>query len=65
MEVFEMTQELSTTERINTTVGDLIEAIAQIALEASGTEEEGYALATLAMENILRKNRIRHIRTSA
>ena len=51
--------------RINTTIGDLIEAITQIALEAGKSEEEGYALATLAIESILKKNGIRHIKTSA
>ena len=52
-------------EHIKTTVGDLIEALSQIALRAGQSEVEGYALATLAMENILRRNRIRHIKTTA
>lgn len=51
--------------RINTTLGELVEAISQIALEAGKSEEEGYALASLAIENILRRNGIRHIKTSA
>ena len=50
---------------IKTTVGDLIEAITKIALEAGKSEAEGYALATLAIESVLRKNHIRHIKTSA
>ena len=57
-------QDMNTTN-IKTTVGDLIEALTQIALEAGKSEVEGYALATLAMENILRRNRIRHIKTAA
>lgn len=43
--------------RISTTIGDLIEAITQIALEAGKTEEEGYRLASLTIESILRRNR--------
>jgi len=43
-------------EVIETTLGDLIEAIAQISLEAGKTEEEGYRLASMALESILRKN---------
>jgi hypothetical protein len=44
-------------ERIQTTIGDLIEVITQIALEAGKTETEGYRLASLTIESILRKNR--------
>ncbi len=51
--------------RIDTTLGELIEIITQIALEAGKSEEEGYALASLAIESILRRNGIRHIKTSA
>ncbi len=47
-------------ERIQTTIGDLIEAITQIALEAGKSETEGYKLASLTIESILRKNR-KHI----
>lgn len=43
-------------EVIETTLGDLIEALTQISLEAVKSEEEGYKLASLALENILRKN---------
>ena len=45
-------------ERINTTIGDLIEAVTQIALEAGKTEAEGYQLASLTLESILKKNRV-------
>ena len=45
------------TEVIETTLGDLIEAVTQIALEAGKTHEEGYELASLTVESILRRNR--------
>lgn len=48
-------RESSTT--IHTTIGDLVEAVTQIALEAGKTEAEGYQLASLTLENILRKNK--------
>lgn len=44
-------------EIIHTTIGDLVEAVTQIALEAGKTEAEGYKLASLTLENIFRKNR--------
>lgn len=44
-------------EVIETTVGELIEAVTQIALEAGKTEEEGYKLASLCIENILRRQK--------
>lgn len=43
--------------RVQTTIGDLIEVITEIALEAGKTEAEGYRLASLTIESILRKNR--------
>lgn len=43
-------------ETIDTTIGDLVEAITQIALESGKTEEEGYTLASLAIESLLRRN---------
>ena len=43
-------------EVIQTTLGELIEALTQISLEAVKSEEEGYRLATLALENILSRN---------
>ena len=42
--------------KINTTIGDLVEAVTEIALEAGKTKEEGYKLASLALESILRRN---------
>ena len=40
---------------IRTTIGDLIEAITEIALQAGKTEAEGYALAQITIEKILRE----------
>lgn len=44
-------------ECIQTTIGDLVEAITQIALEAGKSEQEGYRLASLTIEQILLRNR--------
>lgn len=44
-------------EVVETTIGELIEAITEIALESGSTEAEGYQLASATIENILRKNR--------
>lgn len=41
---------------INTTIGELVEAITQIALESGKTEEEGYELASMTIESILRRS---------
>ena len=38
-----------------TTLGDLIAAVTEIALEAGKTEREGYKLASLTVEAILRR----------
>lgn len=46
-----------TSDTIQTTVGDLIEAVTQIALEAGKTEQEGYRLASLTLEKIFRQNK--------
>lgn len=43
-------------EEFQTTIGELIEAITDIALEAGKSEQEGYALASLTIENILRRS---------
>jgi hypothetical protein len=43
-------------ERITTTIGELIEAVTEIALQAGKTEQEGYKLASLTIETILRRN---------
>ena len=42
---------------LNTTVGELIEAVTQVALKAVKTEQEGYKLASLAVASILHKNK--------
>ena len=44
-------------ETVETTIGELIEAITEIALEAGKSEEEGYQLASATLESILRRNR--------
>lgn len=43
-------------QKIETTIGELIEAITEIALEAGKSEQDGYKLASLTIENILRRN---------
>lgn len=49
--------ENSSVETIETTIGDLVEAITSVALEAGKTKEEGYRLASLAIESILRRQK--------
>jgi hypothetical protein len=44
---------------VETTIGDLIEAITEIALQAGKTEDEGYRLASLTIEKVLRDKRRR------
>ena len=44
-------------ETVHTTVGELISVITEIALKAGKTEEEGYELASRAIESILRRSR--------
>ena len=46
---------------INTTIGDLIEAITDIALQAGKSEEEGYRLASFTIEKLLREKRRKDI----
>jgi hypothetical protein len=46
----------SSIAKIETTIGELVETITQIALETGKSEQEGYELASLAIENILRRN---------
>ena len=41
---------------IETTIGELVEVITQIALESGKTEEEGYQLAAMTIERILRRH---------
>jgi|688.fasta_scaffold1105413_1 hypothetical protein len=40
-------------QTIETTIGDLVEAITEIALELGKSETEGYQLASLTIERIL------------
>jgi len=49
------------TVKIETTIGDLIEAITDVALQAGKTEEEGYRLASFTIEKLLRERRHRDI----
>ena len=43
-------------ETIETTMGDLIEALTQIALDATRTQNEAYTLTSLAITDLLRKS---------
>ncbi len=47
--------------RIDTTIGDLIEAITDIALQAGKTEQEGFRLASFTIEKLLRDKRRKDI----
>lgn len=49
------------TVKIETTIGDLIEAITDVALQAGKTEEEGYRLASFTIEKLLREKRHREL----
>ena len=46
---------------IETTIGDLIEAITDVALQAGRTEAEGYRLASFTIEKLLREKRHKDI----
>lgn len=52
-------QQNAETVTIETTIGDLIEAITDVALQAGKTEEEGYRLASFTIEKLLRQKRHR------
>lgn len=49
------------TSTITTTLGELVEAVTDIALQAGKTEAEGYALASLTIEKLLRDKRRREL----
>jgi len=49
------------TTTITTTLGELVEAITDIALQAGKTEAEGYALASITIEKVLRERRRKDI----
>ena len=46
-------------ERIDVTLGDLIEALTEAAFEFSANERDAYVLAALAMEQIFKRPRLR------
>jgi len=46
-------------ERIDTTLGDLIEALTEAAFEFSADERDAYVLAGLALEQILKRPLLR------
>lgn len=46
-------------EQVHTTIGDLIEAIMQVATEAGKSQEEGYRLTAATLESILNRKRTR------
>ena len=43
-------------EMIETTIGELIEIITEIAVEGGKSEAEGYHLASVTLEHIIRRN---------
>jgi len=47
-----------TVATIETTIGELIEAITEIALESGKSEQEGYQLASLTIEKILNSGKV-------
>ncbi len=49
---------------VHTTIGDLIEAITDVAIQAGRTEEEGYRLASFTIEKLLRDKRRKDILTA-
>jgi hypothetical protein len=49
------------TATITTTLGELVEAVTDIALQAGKTEAEGYVLASLTIEKLLRDKRRREL----
>ena len=49
------------TATITTTLGELVEAVTDIALKAAKTEAEGYELASLTIEKLLRDQRRREL----
>jgi hypothetical protein len=42
-------------EEIQTTIGDLVEALTQVAIEAGNSEKEGYHLASLALADLMQQ----------
>lgn len=52
------------TVTVETTIGDLIEAITDVAIKAGRTEDEGYRLASFTIEKLLRDKRHKDIRSA-
>jgi hypothetical protein len=52
-----MEKDSRSTEIIETTIGDLVDAITRVAEEAGQTEEEGYRIAAAALERLLPKEK--------
>lgn len=46
---------------VQTTIGELVEAITEIALQAGRNDQEGYALAAITLEKILREREMREL----
>lgn len=44
-------------EKIQTTVGELVEALTQVAIEAGNSEQQGYELASIALAELLKRRR--------
>ena len=42
-------------QSVQTTVGELIEALTQVAMEAGNSEAEGYRLASLALADLMKQ----------
>ncbi len=57
MDQRQSTSQVDASVTVETTIGDLIEAITEIALEAGKTEQEGYRLASFTIEKLLRDKR--------
>jgi len=57
-------QQSEETVTVQTTIGDLIEAITDVAMQAGRTEEEGYRLASFTIEKLLREKRHKEILTA-
>jgi hypothetical protein len=51
----------NTTTTVQTTVGDLIEALTSVAEQAGSTQEECYRIASFAIERILREKKQREL----
>jgi len=49
------------TTTVQTTVGDLIEALTSVAEQAGSTQEECYRIASFAIERILREKKQREL----